>query len=163
VVQAAPTNAVSVIDTVSHAVVATIPVGTNPQTVAITPNGSFAYVTNPGNNNVSVISTATNTVIGSVPVGSLPSGVAVTPSGAFAYVTNESTNDVSVIATASNTVVDTVSVGNRPIGIAFTRLAAPTDKDQCKNGGYRSFTNPSFKNQGECVSFVQRNHLPGVQ
>ncbi len=30
----------------------------------------------------------------------------------------------------------------------------PENKDQCKNGGWQSFTNPSFKNQGECVSSV---------
>jgi hypothetical protein len=32
--------------------------------------------------------------------------------------------------------------------------SAPTSKDQCKNGGWQTFTNPSFKNQGDCVSFV---------
>jgi hypothetical protein len=26
-------------------------------------------------------------------------------------------------------------------------------KDVCKDGGWRTFTNPSFKNQGDCVSF----------
>jgi len=26
-------------------------------------------------------------------------------------------------------------------------------KDQCKNGGWRNFTSPSFKNQGDCVSY----------
>ena len=26
-------------------------------------------------------------------------------------------------------------------------------KDQCKNGGWRNFSSPSFKNQGDCVSF----------
>jgi hypothetical protein len=25
--------------------------------------------------------------------------------------------------------------------------------DQCKNGGWKTFTNPTFKNQGQCVSF----------
>ncbi|TMK73542.1 MAG: hypothetical protein E6G50_01480 [Actinobacteria bacterium] len=30
----------------------------------------------------------------------------------------------------------------------------PTSKDQCKNGGWKTFTNPAFKNQGDCVSFV---------
>jgi hypothetical protein len=30
----------------------------------------------------------------------------------------------------------------------------PTSKDQCKDGGWKSFTNPAFKNQGDCVSFV---------
>ena len=26
-------------------------------------------------------------------------------------------------------------------------------KDDCKNGGWQNFTSPSFKNQGDCVSF----------
>jgi hypothetical protein len=30
----------------------------------------------------------------------------------------------------------------------------PTDKNQCKNNGWKTFTNPSFKNQGQCVSSV---------
>jgi hypothetical protein len=32
----------------------------------------------------------------------------------------------------------------------------PTDKDQCKKGGWKTFTNPTFKNQGQCVSYT--NH-----
>ena len=31
---------------------------------------------------------------------------------------------------------------------------APTSKDQCKNDGWKTFTNPAFKNQGQCVSSV---------
>ena len=30
------------------------------------------------------------------------------------------------------------------------------DKDDCKKEGWRKFTNPTFKNQGECVSYVER-------
>ena len=30
----------------------------------------------------------------------------------------------------------------------------PTTVDQCKDGGWRTFTSPRFKNQGDCVSFV---------
>jgi hypothetical protein len=37
-------------------------------------------------------------------------------------------------------------------------IGPPTHKDQCKNGGWRRFNNPVFKNQGQCVSYV--NHLP---
>ena len=33
----------------------------------------------------------------------------------------------------------------------------PTSKDQCKNGGFTSF---GFKNQGQCVAFVQRGSSP---
>ncbi len=32
----------------------------------------------------------------------------------------------------------------------------PADKDQCKKGGWATFNNPSFRNQGQCVSWV--NH-----
>ena len=31
---------------------------------------------------------------------------------------------------------------------------SPTNKDQCKDGGWQTFDNPTFKNQGDCVSFV---------
>ena len=36
--------------------------------------------------------------------------------------------------------------------IEFVPLPTPTSKDQCKNGGWQSFG--LFKNQGDCVSFV---------
>jgi hypothetical protein len=35
-------------------------------------------------------------------------------------------------------------------------LSSPTSKDQCKKGGWQTFVNPTFKNQGQCVSWV--NH-----
>jgi hypothetical protein len=35
-----------------------------------------------------------------------------------------------------------------------TLVGPPTNKDQCKNGGWMSFNNPSFATQGDCVSFV---------
>jgi hypothetical protein len=34
---------------------------------------------------------------------------------------------------------------------------SPTTTAQCKHGGWKSFTNPSFKNQGQCVSWVQHH------
>jgi hypothetical protein len=33
----------------------------------------------------------------------------------------------------------------------------PTSKDQCKNNGWKTFTNPTFKNQGQCVSYTTHN------
>jgi len=33
-------------------------------------------------------------------------------------------------------------------------IGPPTSKDQCKDGGWESFNNPSFKNQGDCVSYL---------
>ncbi|PFY28605.1 PQQ-dependent protein, partial [Bacillus toyonensis] len=81
-------NNVSVINTVSNTVVATIPVGLSPRNVAITPNAQFAYVVNGVSDNVSVINTASNTVFTTIPGGSSPRGIAITPNGTFAYVAN---------------------------------------------------------------------------
>src|SRR5712664_3704689 len=113
-------SSVSVIDTATYSVVATIPVGQYPAGVAITPNGAFAYVANFNSNSVSVIDTATNTVTATVGVGTGPSGIAITPDGAFAYVTNYYWNAVSVIDTATNTAVATVAVGSGPWAVAIT-------------------------------------------
>jgi hypothetical protein len=33
-------------------------------------------------------------------------------------------------------------------------VSPPSSKDQCKNGGWQTFDNPTFKNQGECVAFA---------
>jgi YVTN family beta-propeller protein len=71
-------NAVSVIDTASNGVVATIPVGVGPYTVAVDPAGSHAYVTNhdpdpvQGDYRVSVIDAASNREVATVPVGVEP-------------------------------------------------------------------------------------------
>ena len=35
----------------------------------------------------------------------------------------------------------------------------PTSKDQCKHGGWKSFASPRFKNQGQCVSWVEHHVL----
>jgi YVTN family beta-propeller protein len=114
-----PFDYVSVINTATKTVVATVLVGNFPVGVAITPDGAFAYVTN-GLDTVSVIATATNTLVATVPVGIRPVRVAFTPDGAFAYVTNFYSNSVSVIATATNTVVATVPVGRAPFDVAIT-------------------------------------------
>ena len=93
---------VSVIDTATNTVAATISLGTNlnPFGVAITPDGTRAYVTiSFPNNFVSVIDTATNTVVATIPVGVAPSGIAITPDGTRAYVTNSGSDTVSVIDT----------------------------------------------------------------
>lgn len=127
---------VSVIDTATNTVVATINIGTaptnEPSAVAVTPDGTHAYVA-VGNRddqlggNVAVIETATNTVVATIDgmAEATPTGVAITPDGSRAYVTNAGEPDVSdsgvsVIDTATNTVIATVDVGDPPIGVAVT-------------------------------------------
>ena len=107
-------NTVSVIDTATNTVVATIglPAGSAPHGVAVTPDGKHVYVS--GNRGVQVIDTATNTVVATV-LGLGPSfgAIAVTPDGAHAYVLesfNAGDNRLVVIDTATNTVVTDILV-----------------------------------------------------
>jgi YVTN family beta-propeller protein len=113
---------VSVMDTTTNKVVATVTVGGSPTGVAVTPDGKHVYVAN--NANVLVIDTSNNTVVGTpITVGNGPVAVAVTPkNGQYVYVANSNlSNTVSVIDTATNTVVDTINVGGSPAGVAVTQ------------------------------------------
>jgi len=113
-------NDVSVIDTTTNKVMATISVGSSPMGIAISPDGTKVYVVNARSNDVSVIDTATNTVTATVPVGSSPQGVVVSPNGKKVYVANQVSNTISVIDTAKNTIVSTVNTGKYPTGVAIS-------------------------------------------
>jgi YVTN family beta-propeller protein len=113
-------NNVSVIDTATNAVVATVPVGAGPYGIAVTPDGKYAYVADNGSNNVDVIATATNTVTATIPVGRGPYGLVVTPDGKTAYVSNQGANTVTPIGTATNTAGTPIPVGGAPRQIAIT-------------------------------------------
>lgn len=116
-------NSLSVIDTASNTVVATVTGLNSPDGVVVSPDGARVYVANSGNGTVSVIDTTTNTIVG-IPifVGIGASGIAVTPAGAFLYVTqrnNPLSRNVTVISTATNTVVGSpIVVGGDPNGVA---------------------------------------------
>jgi len=113
-------NTVSVIDTATDTVTATVNVGIEPSGAAVSPNGTRVYVTNCMSNSVSVVDAAKNKVIDTVYVGSYPWGVAVTPDGTKVYVANTASNTISVIDTATNNVTATVKVGNLPYKIAVS-------------------------------------------
>jgi gliding motility-associated-like protein len=129
-------DTVSVINTATNAVVATIPVGNGPLDVAVSPDGTRAYVTNYNDATVSVINTATNMVIATVVVGvgeknntkgDEPGAIVVSPDGSHVYVFNAYGSNpsgasfyVSVINTSTNTVANTVGVGIVSDGMAIS-------------------------------------------
>ena len=77
-------NSVSMINTGTNTVEATVKVGYHPVDVAITRNGARAYVADAGAHSVTVLNTATNQVVTTLPVGFLPVKTAITPDGATA-------------------------------------------------------------------------------
>lgn len=83
-----------------------------PTTIAITPNGQYAYISDTGSNSILVINTdrtspSWNSIINTPNlIGSFnqPSGIAITPDGSRAYSTNLGDNSVRVIDIATQTV-----------------------------------------------------------
>jgi streptogramin lyase len=60
---------------------------------------------------------------------------------------------VGIVAGPDGNLWFTENSGNR-IG-RLVLATAPTNKDQCKNGGWQTFNSPTFTNQGDCVSHVE--------
>lgn len=144
-----------VISTATETVVATIP-GDLAFDIAISPNGAFAYVAHPFGVRVDVIDTATNTVAATVPFSGNPGFLAVTPDGAYVWFTDLD-GAVVVIDTATNTIVSTTQIAFGLSGIdILVKPASPLTKPECMNGGWATFTNPAFANQGQCIAYVNK-------
>ncbi len=107
------------VDTGTNSVLANVVVGEEPVDVAVTPDGTRAYVVNRGSNSVSVISVATLSVIADVQVGKEPSGIAIAPNGLYALVSNFGDDTVSAIGTTTLSVTANIVVGKEPEGIAI--------------------------------------------
>lgn len=127
-----PNGTVSVVDTATNGVLATITVGVLSKSIALDAAGTFAYVTNAcgdeascstANGTLSVIDTATNTVVDSVALGTSVEGVAVT--GTHAYVAGYGNDRLLVVDTVSRSMVASV-----PIGQFSTAVAARASGDR---------------------------------
>lgn len=119
--------------------IAEVPVGREPNGVAVSPDCRSIYVANTVDGTVTVLAFNPDTqavaVTTTIPVGTEPYGVAITPNGKKVYVTNARSNSVSVIDTATNTVVKTItnigpSVGAEPRGMAITNNGNDSDTDE---------------------------------
>ena len=84
-------------------------------------------------------------------------GTDVDPNGAF-YNSVAAGNycDLGAGGTGIFRLDDGCWAGYRPMA-EFAAPTSPTDKDQCKKGGWMTFNSPSFPDQGTCVSYVN-NH-----
>lgn len=50
----------------------------------------------------------------------------------------------------------TIGAGTQTTTYDFNgAVPPPTSKDQCKHGGWATFNDPAFRNQGECVAYVE--------
>lgn len=110
---------VTILNTSTNAIVATVTVGEGPSDVAINTATNRAYVTNTFSDSVSVINLANNTVIATYPVGQNPDGIAVIPSVSLLLVVNVQGDTVYVINLNNPPGGTAVPVGRDPEGVAI--------------------------------------------
>ena len=101
--------AVKVISTATSSVAATVRAGHGGNGLALSPNGRYAYLTDPGGDALTVIDTTTRAVTNNIHIpnglpGTDPWAVAISPDGRRAYVTNFDYPDFQTDGTV--TVVD---------------------------------------------------------
>lgn len=83
---------------------------------------------------------------------------ATTPFALVGY-TSGNTAMAAQNATPSTTSPAFSNLQNDKYVIVWNKTCHPTTKNQCKNDGWKTFVNPSFENQGQCVSyFNHQNH-----
>lgn len=58
------------------------------------------------------------------------------------------------VVTAENTILAGDPTTIYPVVVPPV-VTSPTEKSQCKQNGWKTFINPTFKNQGACVSYVE--------
>jgi DNA-binding beta-propeller fold protein YncE len=117
----------------------TIDVGGNPEAMAVTPNGGFAYVIYGASNVVKIVNLATHKVA-TIHVGESLTDLAMTPSGDELYLTSDGgTNSyhktVYALSTRTNTSLANINVGGSSSTVAISadgRFAYVTTTDALK-------------------------------
>ncbi len=133
-------DTVEVVDTTSNMHVATITSaqmnsGLNPHSIAITPDGSRAFVTLEASDFVAVINTFDNTVIGTLDVGVNPAGAAVSctaPRGIAIGTAGSALNRAYVVCSTADAVdvLDVTAAVGQPMRVAQASIVSDGNPEQ---------------------------------
>lgn len=88
--------------------------GSDPERLAVSPDGRRLYCSNEDAAGMSIMDVATGKVIATVRTGIEPEGIGISPDGRWVYVASETSNTVTVIETRHDTSVRNILVPGRP-------------------------------------------------
>ncbi|MCX7884076.1 MAG: carboxypeptidase regulatory-like domain-containing protein [Caloramator sp.] len=108
-------NTVSVIDTTSDKILATISVGSSPYNIAKTSNGKYVFSLNSGDGTISMIETMTNSVIATINVGSFPIAGIVSLDDRYLYVACRDSEMIAVVDINLKTVIGNIVLNQKPV------------------------------------------------
>jgi hypothetical protein len=125
--------------------------GGSPRFNIVTTTGTFFL----GCNNVTPTTNGDGTLTYTFDAASIAAAVLPFPTGtitsAGVLIDVQGTADVSKVYVN----------GTSEVPVPTTTGGTPTTKASCKHGGWKTFTQPSFKNQGRCVSYVNHHREHG--
>jgi len=117
---------------------AAIAVGSHPEALALSPDGSRLWVANRNDDSISIVERASESVIATLAlavvepskgkgndkireIGAKPMGVTFSPDGKYAYVTGRNSGNLVVVDAANPAILGHVDVGNKPQALAVSR------------------------------------------
>jgi hypothetical protein len=118
--------------------------GGSPRFNVVTSNGTSTTTYFLGCNNVTPTANGDGTATYTFDAASIAAAGGQVPFPAGTITSADVLIDVQGVADLSNITLN---------GQAQVPVTTPTSKQQCKHGGWKTFTSPAFKNQGQCVSW----------
>ena len=134
---------VSVIDTATNTVTATVTVGANPLAVHVLRNGATAFVANNADGTVTPIDVATDVAQSAITVSTGPGPMDESPDGLLLYIAGDTNGTIDVL-TISNSNVATTTVGTWITGLSLTRDGLQTWALDGSTNLAMAFSNPAF-------------------
>jgi YVTN family beta-propeller protein len=112
----------NVIDSVNAKVrkTITLPPGSRPMRVKLSPDEKRLYVSNGRAGTVSVFDSRNYQLLDTIKVGTRPWGLGISPDGKLLFAANGPSNDVSVVDLKTDKEVSRIKAGSSPWGIAIT-------------------------------------------
>jgi YVTN family beta-propeller protein len=127
----------TIVELATGALVASVPVGREPEGVKASPDGRFVLVTAETDHNVTILDGTSGVAIGTVGVGLRPRDIAFHPDGTFAYVSAELSRSVAIVDLRTRARVGVIELpeGTLPMGLA---VAPRGDRLYVANGRART-------------------------
>jgi DNA-binding beta-propeller fold protein YncE len=121
---------IGIIDIAQQKITNTFTLGGNPQTVYLSLDGRFLYVTQPALNQVSALATKTGQSVCKARIAGNPSLLAYDPQTSSLFVAGNGSGSISTIDPANCAVLHTFSAGGPVYGLAVANLASDTQDNQ---------------------------------
>jgi YVTN family beta-propeller protein len=124
-----------------------IPVGKEPEGIALSPDGKTLWIGHRAAGLISVIDTATNKVIGTLTAGQMPLRLAYAPDGKRVYAVDPQEGAVVVFDAAARKEIGRIQIDGAPVGLIVSPDGKRVFVTDLKNGKFSRSTRKNSLSQ----------------